>query len=116
MDSERNQNVLIGTKPRTQVEAAYQRLEHKAAAPGLGTPFSLGAVAAYQWVLGRAAAAPVTGATAGGGVPSSQLLTAELDAAVVQLGDPTEGPERAAHVRGVHDVLAWVCGLVDEQP
>ncbi|MEV3988807.1 hypothetical protein AB0J57_07845 [Streptomyces sp. NPDC049837] len=116
MDSERNQDAMIGTRPRAQVEAAYQRLEHKAAAPGLRTPFSLGAVAAYEWALGRTAEAPVTGATVLGGVPSSHLLTAELDAAVVQLGDPTESAERAAQVRGVHDVLAWVCGLVDEQP
>ncbi|QGV82958.1 hypothetical protein EIZ62_31300 [Streptomyces ficellus] len=91
-------------------------MEHKAAAPGLGTPFSLGAVTAYQWALGRSAAAPVTGAAGTGRVPSSHALTAELDAAVVQLGDPTETAEQAAHVRGVHDVLAWVCGLIDEQP
>jgi hypothetical protein len=92
VDSERNQDVLVGTKPRAQVEAAYQRLEHKAAAPGLRTPFSLGAVAAYEWALGRAALC------------------------VVQLGDPTQSAEGAAHARGVHDALAWVCGLIDERP
>ncbi|MFF8289635.1 hypothetical protein ACF068_10470 [Streptomyces sp. NPDC016309] len=116
MDSERNQDVLIGTKARAEVEAARRRLEHKAAAPGLRTPFSLGALAACEWALGRADAAPVTGAAGAGRTPSSHLLTAELDAAVVQLADPTESAERAAYVRGVHDLLAWVCGLVDEQP
>ncbi|MFF8830961.1 hypothetical protein [Streptomyces sp. NPDC015131] len=116
MDFEPEQDVLIGTRARTQVEAAYHRLAHKAATPGLGTPFALGAVAAYEWTLGRSAEGPVTGAAGTGGVPSSHALTAELDAAVVQLGDVTETPERTAHVRGVHDVLAWVCGLVDAQP
>ncbi|MGI5484470.1 hypothetical protein [Streptomyces lavendofoliae] len=116
VDSGRNQDVLVGIKPRAQVEAAHQRLAHKAATPGLRTPFSLGAVSAYEWALGRASEAPVTGAAGTGRVPSSHLLTAELDAAVVQLGDPTQSAEGAAHVRGVHDALAWVCGLIDEQP
>ncbi|MDN3293298.1 hypothetical protein QWM81_04385 [Streptomyces ficellus] len=121
VDSERNDDMrgkdaLVGIKPRVQVEGAYRRLEHAVAAPGLRTPFSMGALAAYGWALGRVTEAPVTGAVGTGRVPSSHLLTAELDAAVVQLADPTESLERVDHVRGVHDALAWVCGLVDEQP
>ncbi|MEU6488659.1 hypothetical protein [Streptomyces sp. NPDC046887] len=123
VDFERNEDtrsaeLLIGTRPRAQVEGAYRRLEHEVATPGLRTAFSVGALDAYGWALGQAERAPVTGAAVDGlgGVPSSYVLTAELDAAVVQLGDPTEEAERAAHVRGVHDALAWVCGLVDDRP
>ncbi|OKK17718.1 hypothetical protein AMK16_20685 [Streptomyces sp. CB00455] len=74
-----------------------------------------GAAAAYRWALGRTARAPVTSAHAHG-VPDLELLTAEVDAAIVQLGDPTLPVDLRDFTLGVHDALGWVCGYNDQQP
>ncbi|MGR8006956.1 hypothetical protein [Streptomyces hypolithicus] len=108
----------VGTRGYADVELARQRLE--AAAPERrAQPFSSGASAAYRWALGQVERSPVTGAsgTSGGrSVPDLHVLTAEVDAAVVQMEDPAGHPGPRDHSRGVHDALAWVCGHSDEAP
>ncbi|MBT2468371.1 hypothetical protein J7E97_10890 [Streptomyces sp. ISL-66] len=78
--------------------------------------FSAGASAAYRWALGRADRSPVTGAGDSEGFPGLPALTAEVDAAVVQMEDPTGQPGQRDYNRGVHDALAWVCGHSDAAP
>ncbi|MCS0636783.1 hypothetical protein NX801_14160 [Streptomyces sp. LP05-1] len=116
VDFGHEQDVLIGTRPRARVEDAYRRLEREGDIPGRPAHFSAGALEAYGWALGRSPKAPVTGAVCLDGTPSSQLLTAELDAAVVRLDDPTEAVGPRAEAAGAHDALAWLCGLIEERP
>ncbi|WP_406503774.1 hypothetical protein [Streptomyces sp. NBC_00212] len=100
---------LIGVRPRADVDLALKYLTVRSEAPA---QFALGAAAAYRWAMGRAARAPVTGTDARR-VPDLRLLTAEMDAAVVQLEDPTTEAGVRDFTRGVHDALAWVCGYSD---
>jgi hypothetical protein len=106
---------LVGGRPRADVERAYGALEAAAAAPQTQTQFSRGALSGYVWALGHATAAPVTGADSHG-APDMLLLTAEVDAALVQLSDQSLRTVPRDYVHGVHDALAWVCGYSDEQP
>lgn len=100
---------LIGVRPRADVDLALKYLTARSEAPA---QYALGAAAAYRWAMGRAARAPVTGTDARR-VPDLRLLTAEVDAAVVQLEDPTTEAGVRDFTRGVHDALAWVCGYSD---
>jgi hypothetical protein len=116
-DSTASQKVidLVGGRPRADVEQAYGVLEGAAAAPQSQTQFSRGALTGYVWALGRATAAPVTGADSHG-APDLLLLTSEVDAALVQLADQSLRTVPRDYIRGVHDALAWVCGYSDDLP
>ncbi|QIQ00996.1 hypothetical protein [Streptomyces liangshanensis] len=105
----------VGTRPRSQVEEAFRALEAVAAAPSGQTQLSRGAMTGYLWALGRGDVAPVTGA-AGQGAPDLSALTAEADAATVQLEDATRRTIPRDYIQGVHAALAWVCGHSDERP
>jgi hypothetical protein len=107
--NERQGEQLIGVRAHEDVAFVFKGLAARSAVP----EFSSGAAAAYEWALGHAERSPVTGAGADG-VPGLRLLTAEVDAAVVQLEDPTMQAGRRDYVRGVHDALAWVCGYSDQ--
>ena len=102
---------LIGVRPRSDVDLALKYLTARSEAPA---QFALGVAAAYRWAMGSAARAPLTG-TAARHVPDLRLLTAEVDAAVVQLEDPTTEAGVRDFTRGVHDALAWVCGYSDSR-
>ncbi|MFG3281407.1 hypothetical protein [Streptomyces sp. NPDC048111] len=100
---------LVGVRPRDEVDLALRRLTGRSDAP---PQFALGVAAAYRWAMGSGVRAPVTGTSAKYG-PDLRLLTAEVDAAVVQLEDPTPQPGVREFTRGVHDALSWVCGYSD---
>ncbi|MER6516913.1 hypothetical protein ABT246_08580 [Streptomyces sp. NPDC001553] len=105
----------VGTRPRAEVEERHDALEADALGPHGGTQLSRGALTGYQWALGRGDGAPVTGAVARS-TPDMDLLTAEVDAATVQL---EAGPLRTLprdYTQGVHDALAWVCGHTEVSP
>ncbi|MFC4608626.1 hypothetical protein ACFO9E_12455 [Streptomyces maoxianensis] len=106
----------VGTRAYADVELAQKQLGAREVERGRSPQFSSGASAAYDWALGRADRAPVTGAGDAESVPDLQVLTAEVDAAVVQMEDPTGRPGPRDYNRGVHDALAWVCGHSDEAP
>ncbi|MEU9798533.1 hypothetical protein [Streptomyces sp. NPDC051000] len=105
----------IGTRPRAEVKRRHDALEADSLGPHGGTQLSKGALTGYQWALGRGDGAPVTGAVAES-TPDLDLLTAEVDAATVQL---EAGPQQTLprdYTQGVHDALAWVCGHTDDSP
>lgn len=106
--NERQGEQLIGVRAHEDVTFVFKGLAARTTAP----EFSSGAAAAYEWAMGHAERSPVTGAGADG-IPGLRLLTAEVDAAVVQLDDPTLRAGKRDYVRGVHDALAWVCGYSD---
>lgn len=106
---------LIGTRPRAQVEEAFRVLEAASAAPTRQTQLSRGAMTGYLWALGRGDTAPVTGADSDG-PPDLALLTAEADASVVQLEDATQRTVPRDFIQGVQSALAWVCGHSDRRP
>ncbi|MFD0035366.1 hypothetical protein ACWGDS_44635 [Streptomyces sp. NPDC055059] len=105
----------VGTRGYADVELALKQLEAREAEQGRSRQFSSGASAAYRWALGCADRSPVTGAGEGEG-PDLQALTAEVDAAVVQMEDPAGQPGPRDYSRGAHDALAWVCGHSDNAP
>ncbi|MCM2423441.1 MULTISPECIES: hypothetical protein [unclassified Streptomyces] len=105
----------IGTRSLAEVEDAYHALEAVGAGPAQQTQLSRGALTGYLWALGRGDPAPVTGASCEG-APDLPLLTAEADAAVVQLADATQRTIPRDYIQGVHDALAWVCGHSDMRP
>jgi hypothetical protein len=107
---------LVGTRAYADVELAQKRSSAEAAERGPSPQYSSGASAAYRWALGRVDRSPITGARRAEGVPELQALTAEVDAAVVQMEDPTSQPGPRDYSRGVHDALAWVCGHSDDAP
>ncbi|MFG2721259.1 hypothetical protein ACGFW5_23610 [Streptomyces sp. NPDC048416] len=102
---------LIGVRPHDDVDLALEYLTARSEAPA---QFALGVAAAYRWSMGRSERSPVTG-TAVRRPPDLPLLTAEVDAAVVQLEDPTSQAGARDFTRGVHDGLAWVCGYSDRR-
>ncbi|MCH0543382.1 hypothetical protein I3F58_28300 [Streptomyces sp. MUM 203J] len=77
--------------------------------------YASGALDALRWALARGGSAPVTGAR-GGLVPDLHTLTAEVDAAAVQLDDPVCPVDARAYTLGAHEALAWLCGHTDERP
>ncbi|MDF3289804.1 hypothetical protein [Streptomyces silvisoli] len=103
---------LIGARPRSLVESAYQNLRQRSVR---ADQFTYGALDAYRWTMGSGVSAPLTGAQTAG-VPDLERLTSEIDAAVVQLEDVTQRAGTRDFTQGVHDALAWVCGLSDEKP
>ncbi|MEU9101967.1 hypothetical protein [Streptomyces sp. NPDC048361] len=105
-------STMIGVRHRTDVDLALKYLNARSETPA---QFALGVAAAYNWATGRAPRAPVTGSAARHRVPDLRLLTAEVDAAVVQLEDPTAQRGARDFTRGVHDGLAWVCGYSDQR-
>ncbi|WP_084717820.1 hypothetical protein [Streptacidiphilus carbonis] len=107
---------LIGTRDRTDVEHAFEELEADAAAPQRQTQYSRGALAGYLWALGRGTMAPVTGARPDYAVPDLVHLTAEVDASVAQLDDRIHRMAPRDYLQGVHDALAWLCGLREDRP
>ena len=99
----------VGVRTYADVDLALKDL----ATRGDGAPqFSAGEAAAFAWALGRADRSPVTGAHAPD-IPDLQLLTAEVDAAVIHLEDPTTATGNRDYMLGVHDALAWLCGHSD---
>ncbi|MGK5630361.1 hypothetical protein [Streptomyces sp. URMC 123] len=111
----RGEERRVGTRSRSEVERARHALEVRSAAPDRQTQVSRGALTGYLWALGRAEAAPVTGAAVAG-TPDLRTLTAEVDAAAVQLEDQTQRTVPRDYTRGVHDALAWICGHRDDRP
>ncbi|WP_328320521.1 hypothetical protein [Streptomyces sp. NBC_00388] len=103
----------VGTRYRAEVEAAYRKVA-AAAAPDAQPQLSRGVLSGYEWALGRAAAAPVTGIT--GGAPDLGLLTAEVDAVTVQLEDAVQRGVPDDYARGMYDALSWICGQNDQRP
>ncbi|MCT9092251.1 hypothetical protein N4G70_25755 [Streptomyces sp. ASQP_92] len=107
--TQQGREALVGVRPRGDVDLALKYLTTRSDA---SAQLALGVAAAYRWALGLAAQAPVTGSSARH-TPDLRLLTAEVDAAVVQLEDPTTQPGARDFTRGVHEALAWVCGYSD---
>ena len=107
---------FIGTRPRTDVEHAFDGLEAAAAAPQRQTQYSRGALAAYLWALGRGTSAPITGARPDFDIPDLAHITAEVDASVAQLDDRLHRMAPRDYLQGAHDALAWLCGLTEEIP
>lgn len=105
---------LTGVRPRADTEATYEALRRRAGADE-GSPYSHGAADVLRWALGLSPAAPVT-AMAAHGVPSLQLLAAELDAALVELEDCLQRGAPEQYTRGVLDALAWLSGQRDDHP
>ncbi|MFV0131427.1 hypothetical protein ACLGI4_27580 [Streptomyces sp. HMX112] len=108
-DTSQDQAAHIGVRTAADVEAARR----DDAAERRSPQFRAGASAAYEWATGHAERAPVTAAGAAG-VPGLPLLTAEVDAVVVQLEDRTVSPGTRDYLSGVHDALAWICGYSDQ--
>ncbi|MEV6687114.1 hypothetical protein AB0N28_17480 [Streptomyces sp. NPDC051130] len=98
----------VGTRRRADIERECRRLEQT-------TPFARGAASGYRWALGRDQEGPVTGVHAEG-PPGMDLLTAEVDAAVVRLEEQPRSSVPHDHIQGVHDALAWVCGHTEDRP
>ncbi|MCD0480862.1 hypothetical protein [Streptacidiphilus sp. ASG 303] len=108
---------LIGSRTRDEVERVLARADAEAGS-GRRRRFLQGVSAACAWALGRTPAGPVTGAPAGPDGPGVGAMTAEVDAAVVQLevaGAALPGGARD-FVQGAHDALAWLCGYSDDRP
>ncbi|GAA1504258.1 hypothetical protein GCM10009730_03970 [Streptomyces albidochromogenes] len=101
---------LVGVRTHTDIELALK----DQAGHGGPPPFAAGAAAAYGWALGRSDRSPITGTGAAQGFPGLPLLTAEVDASVVQLDDATTQGDAREYIRGVHDALAWICGYSDQ--
>ncbi|MER0449793.1 hypothetical protein ABR738_35520 [Streptomyces sp. Edi4] len=106
-----DRTTLIGVRTRGDADLALRYLTTRSETPA---QFALGAAAAYRWSLGRSDRAPVTGSAARH-LPDLTLLTAEVDAAVVQLEDPTSDGGVRDFTQGVHDTLAWLCGYSDQR-
>ncbi|MER8187581.1 hypothetical protein [Kitasatospora sp. NPDC094015] len=105
----------VGVRSTAEVEQAFGELERGAAAPNRQTQLSRGSLAAYLWALGRGDTAPVTGAR-GTGRPDLLALTAEVDAAMVELEYQSQRTVPRDYTQGVHDALSWVCGHTDDHP
>ncbi|WP_328536021.1 hypothetical protein [Streptomyces sp. NBC_00344] len=103
----------VGTRYRWEVEAAYRKLE--ASAGDQQSPLANGLLTAYSWALGHTTTAPVTGDVSAG-APGLGLLTAEVDAATVQLEGAAQRGIPQDHIQGVYDALAWICGQLEPRP
>ncbi|MFJ4470761.1 hypothetical protein ACIP2X_25215 [Streptomyces sp. NPDC089424] len=98
----------IGIRTYGEVDSALSGLVARQG--GGSAQFSAGEAVALEWALGRTARSPITGVGVRD-VPDLQLLTAEVDATVVRLEDPTAQAGNRDYFRGVYGALAWVCGL-----
>ncbi|MDK1474456.1 hypothetical protein QNO07_13675 [Streptomyces sp. 549] len=106
---------MVGVRDRNQAEEAFRRLETASAGPDRQTQYTRGAMAGLLWALGRGDPSPVTAWTTEG-EPTMETLTAEADAATVQMEDATQRNIPRDYLRGVSDALAWVCGHTDNRP
>lgn len=106
---------MVGTRKLPEVEQAFRALEAVGAGPTQQTQLSRGALTGYLWALGRGNPAPITGAPTEG-APDLPQLTAEVDAAAVQLADAAQRTTPRDFTQGVHDALAWICGHSDMRP
>ncbi|MFG3657093.1 hypothetical protein [Streptomyces sp. NPDC047706] len=97
----------IGIRTYGEVDSVLSGL---VARHGGSAQFSAGEAVALEWALGRTDRSPITGVGARD-IPDLQLLTAEVDATVVRLEDPTAPAGNRDYFRGVYDALAWICGL-----
>ncbi len=113
--SMRTAEVRVGVRSFAEVEEAFRRLEAEAAEPDQQTQFSRGALTGYLWALGRGGPAPIT-AQPVDEAPVLEDLTAEADAATVQMEDSTQRTVPRDYIHGVRDALAWVCGHTDQRP
>lgn len=104
----------MGVRAYEEAEAAARDLPTLFSDRTDPQPFRDGVSAGYRWALGRDVRAPVTGADADG-VPDMELLTAEIDAAVVREDEAAAEPATRDFVRGVHTALAWLCGFSDRR-
>lgn len=105
---------LTGVRRRADTQAAYDALRGTGE-PEEGSPYDRGAADVLRWALGSAPAAPVTAAPADG-LPSLQMLAAELDAALVELEACLQRGTPEHYTRGVLDALAWLSGQRDDRP
>ncbi|MEV6792029.1 hypothetical protein AB0M87_08545 [Streptomyces sp. NPDC051320] len=105
----------VGTRYRSEVEAAYRKSAASAEEPARQTQLARGLLTGYRWALGHSAVAPVTGG-ATNGPPGLGQLTAEVDAATVQLEGAAQRGVSQDHTQGVYDALAWVCGQLEQRP
>ncbi|MFF3287014.1 hypothetical protein [Streptomyces sp. NPDC003023] len=111
---QRDDEQPVGVRAYAEAEAAVRELPGLLAGPEHPPQFRAGVTAGYSWALGREAGSPVTGVDAGG-VPDMELLTAEIDAAVVREDEAAGDPATRDYVRGVHAALAWVCGFSERR-
>ncbi|MBB5935050.1 hypothetical protein [Streptomyces zagrosensis] len=110
IESVQEDEQFVGVRTYAQVDAALKGLSaRRDDQPQL----LAGEAAALQWAMGHLAPAPVTGASASD-LPDLRLLTAEVDATVVQLDDITTSATSRDYLRGVHDALLWICGYSDD--
>ncbi|MGX1508219.1 UNVERIFIED_CONTAM: hypothetical protein RKD43_006844 [Streptomyces graminofaciens] len=111
---QRDEGKPVGVRAYAEAEETERELpgllSSREAPPG----YRDGVSAGYRWALGRDARPPVTGAGADG-VPDMELLTAEIDAAVVREDEAVNDPDTRDYVRGVHSALAWICGYSDRR-
>ncbi len=105
----------VGARSRQQVERSLRVLRDRVGSQQTRTPFYRGVTAGHLWALGSTDAAPITDAH-GAGAPSMAHITAEIDAATVQLDDRTLDPAARDYVQGAHDALVWICGYSNDQP
>ncbi|MEV8567422.1 hypothetical protein AB0436_17925 [Streptomyces sp. NPDC051322] len=105
----------VGTRYRSEVEAAYRKSAASAEEPARQSQLTRGLLTGYRWALGHSAVAPVTGGTTTG-APDLGLLIAEVDAATVQLEGAEQRGVSHDHIQGVYDALAWVCGQLEQRP
>ncbi|MFD7435544.1 hypothetical protein [Streptomyces sp. NPDC059861] len=97
----------VGIRTYGEVDSALRGL---VARHGGSAQFSAGEAVALEWALGRTVRSPITG-VGGRDVPDLHLLTAEVDATVVRLEDPTAPAGNRDYFRGVYGALSWICGL-----
>ncbi|WP_051813427.1 hypothetical protein [Kitasatospora sp. MBT63] len=106
----RAEGVRSGVRPAAEVAREYERVR-----AANGGARRRGALAAYRWALGLARSGPLTG-TPAREVPTLEVLTAEVDASLVQLEASTRPSVGREYIEGAHDALAWVCGHTDTRP
>ncbi|UYQ66048.1 hypothetical protein [Streptomyces peucetius] len=112
--SQRDEGQRVGVRAYADAEAAERDLPALFSGGEHPPEYRAGVSAGYAWALGRDARAPVTGAGAKG-VPDMELLTAEIDAAVVREDEAAADPVTRDYVRGAHAALAWLCGFSDRR-
>ncbi|QMU77058.1 hypothetical protein GXW83_16445 [Streptacidiphilus sp. PB12-B1b] len=106
---------VIGARSRTEVERSLDSLHGTVGSHQTQTQFYRGMESGLLWALGRAESAPITGAR-GAREPGMGAITAEVDAATVQLENQTLRTVARDYVQGAHDALVWICGYSNDQP
>lgn len=111
----RNDPDGVGARSRAEVERSLSALSDRVGTHQTQTQFYRGVLSGHLWALGRSDTAPITGAH-GLGPPSMAHLTAEVDAATVQLQDQSLRTVARDYVQGAHDTLVWICGYSNDGP